>query len=43
WGEDPSFTPSGTATNGVNHPGEGYYTIHVTPESGWSYASFECN
>ena len=33
-------------TNGLAQPeshGEGYYTIHVTPEEEWSYASFECN
>ena len=23
--------------------GEGHYTIHVSLEDGWSYASFECN
>jgi S-adenosylmethionine decarboxylase len=49
-----SFTPCGYSSNALlkwrddagsnlRKSGEGYYTIHVTPEEGWSYASFECN
>jgi S-adenosylmethionine decarboxylase len=43
-----AFDPCGYSANAVitskdpSH-GEGYWTIHVTPEEGWSYASFECN
>jgi len=49
-----SFLPCGYSANALirwrddagtdlSTSGEGYYTIHVTPEEGWSYASFECN
>lgn len=39
-----SFTPCGFSSNSVSASSEEiYYTLHVTPESGWSYASFETN
>lgn len=41
-----AFDPCGYSANALVDSvsgDEGYYTIHVTPEEGWSYASFECN
>jgi len=37
---DFAFDPCGYSMNGMD--GEWYSTIHVTPENGYSYASFEC-
>lgn len=39
-----AFTPCGFSSNSISDGKDGfYYTLHVTPESGWSYASFETN
>lgn len=37
---DFAFDPCGYSMNGIDQ--EWYSTIHVTPEDGYSYASFEC-
>merc|ERR1719194_349154 len=39
--DDWAFEPCGYSMNGLRE--RYYYTIHVTPESGFSYASFETN
>lgn len=39
-----AFTPCGFSSNSISTDEGGYYyTLHITPESGWSYASFQTN
>lgn len=39
-----SFSPCGFSSNSVcSNQGGFYYTFHITPEAGWSYALFETN
>lgn len=39
--DDYCFSPCGYSCNA--HAGDAYFMVHVTPEDGFSYASFETN